>query len=118
MSLYKRGRVWWAYVWVAGVRHAKSTGTGNLRIAEKIDQQFREELALVRLGMRVPVPEMTFGELAARFIAAASPKTYHLDRLRSFCRTSVTSPSGASTKGSHASSEPTATQRNKFPTLR
>ncbi|MDD1770408.1 MAG: site-specific integrase [Methanomassiliicoccales archaeon] len=82
MSLYKRGRVWWSYVYVDGVRHAKSTGTGNLRIAQKIDQQFKEELTLARLGMRVPVPEMTFGELAARFIAQASPKPYHLDRLK------------------------------------
>jgi integrase len=82
MSLYKRGSVWWSYVYVDGVRHAKSTGTTNRRIAEKIDQQYKEELALARLGMRVPVPEMTFGELAARFIAEASPKRYHLDRLK------------------------------------
>jgi integrase len=82
MSLYKRGSVWWSYVYVDGVRHAKSTGTSNRRIAEKIDQQYKEELALARLGMRVPVPEMTFGELAARFIAEASPKAYHLDRLK------------------------------------
>jgi integrase len=32
--------------------------------------------------MRVPVPEMTFGELAARFLAEGSPKAWHLDRLR------------------------------------
>jgi len=82
MSLCKRGRVWWSYVYVDGVRHAKSTGTTNRRIAEKIDQQYKEELTLARLGMRVPVPEMTFGELAARFIAEASPKLYHLERLK------------------------------------
>jgi len=82
MSLYKRGRVWWSYVYVDGVRHAKSTGTTNRRIAEKFDQQFKEELTLARLGMRVPVPEMVFGELAARFIAEASPKLYHLERLK------------------------------------
>jgi integrase len=82
MSLYKRGSVWWSYVYIEGVRHAKSTGTSNRRIAEKIDQQYKEELMLARLGVRVPVPEMTFGELAARFIAQASPKPYHLDRLK------------------------------------
>ncbi len=82
MSLYKRGRVWWSYVYVDGVRHAKSTSTTNRRIAEKIDQQYKEELTLARLGMRVPVPEMSFGELAARFIAEASPKLYHLERLK------------------------------------
>ena len=82
MSLYKRGHVWWSYVYVDGVRHAKSTGTTNRRIAEKFDQQFKEELTLARLGVRVPVPEMPFGELAARFIAQAFPKAYHLDRLK------------------------------------
>ena len=28
MSLYKRGNVWWSCVYVDGIRHAKSTGTG------------------------------------------------------------------------------------------
>lgn len=82
MSLYKRGRVWWSYVYVKGVRHAKSTGTSNLRIAQKIDQDFKEALTLASLGMRVPQPEMAFGELAARFLAEASPKPHHLDRLK------------------------------------
>ena len=82
MALWKRGRVWWSYVNVGGIRHAKSCGTGNVRIAQKVDQQFREELALVRLGMAVPHPEMAFGELSARFLAEGSPKPYHLDRLK------------------------------------
>jgi integrase len=82
VALWKRGRVWWSYVYVDGVRHAKSTGTGNLRIAQKVDQQFKEDLTLSRLGMRVPQPEMTFGELAARFLAEGSPKAWHLDRLK------------------------------------
>jgi integrase len=82
MSLYKRGRVWWSYVYVDGIRHAKSTGTTNRRLAEKLDHEFKEELTLARLGKRVPTPEMLFEELAARFIAEASPKPYHLDRLK------------------------------------
>jgi len=82
VALWKRGRVWWTYVYVNGVRHAKSTGTSNRRVAEKIDQQFKEDLALARLGMRQPEPEMTFDALAARFIAEGSPKPWHLDRLK------------------------------------
>jgi len=82
LSLYKRGRVWWAYVYVKGVRHAKSTGTGNLRIAQRIDQDFKEALTLASLGMQVPQPEMSFDELAVRFLAEASPKPHHLDRLK------------------------------------
>jgi integrase len=82
VALYKRGKVWWSYVYADGIRHAKSTGTGNRRIAEKLDAEHKEALTLARLGMRVPVPEMTFGELAARFLAEGSPKAWHLDRLR------------------------------------
>ena len=82
MALWKRGRIWWSYVWIDGVRRAKSTGTSNRRLAEKVDQDFKDELQRARLGMRVPQPEMTFGELAARFLAEATPKPHQLDRLR------------------------------------
>jgi len=80
MSLYKRGSVYWTYVYQDGIRHAKSTGT--LGIARKIDQQFKEELALGSLGRRVPEPDMPFGKLAALFLAEASPKAWHFDRLK------------------------------------
>ena len=46
MTLWRRGRVYWTYVWVDGVRHAKSTRTRNVRQARQIDQQFKEELTL------------------------------------------------------------------------
>jgi len=82
VSLWKRGGIWWTYVWVDGIRHAKSTGTGSKRIAEKVDEQFKDELTLARLGMSVPHPEMAFGELAARFLAEGTPKPYHVDRLK------------------------------------
>lgn len=82
MSLYKRGRVYWSYVYSDGIRHAKSTGTGNVRVAEQVDRQFKEELELARLGMRVPTPEMTFEAFTALFIAEGVPKSWHLDRLK------------------------------------
>ena len=73
MALFKRGNVYWSYVWVDGIRHAKSTGASNRRTAERIDQQFKEELNLARMGVAEPKPEMTFSELAARF--GLNPKT-------------------------------------------
>jgi integrase len=82
MSLWKRGRVYWSYVYMDGVRYAKSTGTGNRRQAEMIDQHFKEELNLKRQGIRLPVPGMTFGELAARFLAEGEVRPYHPDRLK------------------------------------
>jgi len=82
MTLYKRGNVYWAYVYQDGVRHAKSTGTANRRQAGLIEQRFRDELNLKREGMSELAPEMTFAELAARFLAEGDPRPYHLDRLK------------------------------------
>jgi integrase len=70
------------YVYMDGVRYAKSTGTGNRRQAEIIDQRFKEELNLKRQGVRLPVPDMTFGELTARFLAEGEVRLYHHDRLK------------------------------------
>jgi integrase len=74
--------VYWSYVWVDGIRHAKSTGITNRRTAERIDQRFKEELNLARMGVVEPKPEMAFSELAARFLADGSPRPYHIDRLK------------------------------------
>jgi integrase len=82
LSLWKRGGVYWTYVWIDGVRRAKSTGTANRRQAETIDQRFKEELNLERQGIRQLSPHMTFGELAARFLAGGSRRPYHVDRLK------------------------------------
>ena len=82
MALFKRGNVYWSYVWANGIRHAKSTGTTNRRTAERIDQRFKEELNLARMGVVEPKPEMTFSELAARFLADGAPRPYHVDRLK------------------------------------
>ena len=82
MSLYKRGRKYSISVWVDGVRHLKSTGTTNRREAETIEREFREELNRRRHQIREASPDLTFTNLAARFIADGSPRPYHLDRLK------------------------------------
>jgi len=82
MTLFRRGNVFWAYVYIDGVRHAKSTGTTNRRLAEQIEQRFKDELNLKRQGMSQLAPETTFGELAARFLAEGHVRPYHLDRLK------------------------------------
>ena len=82
MALFKRGNVYWSYVWSNGIRHAKSTGSANRRTAERIDQQFKEELNLARMGVVEPKPELTFSELATRFLADGAPRPYHIDRLK------------------------------------
>lgn len=83
MTVYKRGNVYWSYFYIDGVRHQSSTGTSNRRQAETIDQKLRQEANLRRHQIEVVAfnPNLTFGELAARFIANAGAKPFHLDRL-------------------------------------
>lgn len=84
MTLFKRGNVFWSYFYIDGVREQHSTGTRNRRIAETIERKLKEDANLRRHRIdAVDVdPNMTFGELAARFIANAGPKPFHLDRLK------------------------------------
>ena len=82
MSLYKRGRNYSISLWIDGVRYLKSTGTTNRREAENIERQFQEELNRRRHQIREASPDMTFADLAARFLADGSPRPYHLDRLK------------------------------------
>jgi len=82
MSLYKRGNKWWAYVWIDGIRHHKSTGTSNRRQAETIERQFHDELNEARHRLPQLKPTMTFGELAALFIGSGMGKPHSLDRLK------------------------------------
>lgn len=81
MSLWKRGNIYWSYIYVDGVRHCRSTRTGNLRLATQIEERFRTELALSRNQIVEPKPELTVGELSARFLADGDHKAWHLDRL-------------------------------------
>jgi integrase len=81
MSLWKRGNVYWSFVYVDGVRHAKSTGTGNHRQATLIEQRFKDELNLKRHHIVELNPDMRVSELSARFIAEGEPHPWVLDRL-------------------------------------
>jgi integrase len=82
MTLWKRGRFYSSYIWMNGIRYVKATGTANRRQAELIDQRFREELNLRRNQIIEPKPDMTFGELALRFLADGDRKAWHVDRLK------------------------------------
>ncbi len=98
MTLFRRGQVYWAYVYQDGIRHAKSTGTSNRRNAETIERQLREELNFKRQGVSQLAPEMTFDELAARFLAEGNPRPYHIDRLKPLLPYWGTIPIGRITK--------------------
>ena len=83
MSLWKRGKIYWAYVWIDGVRYMKTTNTGNRHMAQMIEARFKDELNLkVRHQMTDLDPSMTFGELATRFVASTTPKAHHINSLK------------------------------------
>lgn len=82
MSLFKRGNIYWSFLYRDGIRHPQSTGTGNRRLAETIEQRFKEELNLTRHQIVQPDPHMSFGELAARFLAEGGARPWHIDRLK------------------------------------
>ncbi len=100
MSLYERGNVYWSYVYLDGVRHAKSTGTPNRRQAELIDQRFRDELNLRRQQFIQSEPDLTFGALAARFLASGDAKPWHPDRLKILLPYYADTPIGRISKAS------------------
>lgn len=81
MSLFKRGNVYWSYVWLDGIRHQRSTGTSNRRRAELIDNQHKEEINDRRFGINQADPDIIVGEVTARFIAGASVRPHHLYHL-------------------------------------
>src|SRR5262249_58676292 len=82
VTLYKRGTVFWSYIWVDGTRYARSTKTGNRRLAETIDQNHAEELRLKNTQCPELKPDMLFAELAARFLGSGGAKEWHRDRLK------------------------------------
>jgi integrase len=73
--------VWWSYFYKDGIRYQSSTGTSNRRHAEAIHARFKDEINNRRLGLVEADPKMTFGELAARFIASNSIRPHHLHHL-------------------------------------
>ena len=82
MSLYKRGDVWWSYLYIDGVRQQRSTGASNRRQAQQIELKFKEEANARRHELVRVDPNRTFADLSALFVAQAEPTPYHLDRLK------------------------------------
>lgn len=82
MSLFKRGDVWWSYFYRDGVRHQQSTGSSNRRQAEAIEAKFKEDVNNQRFQIIEADPNMTFGALAARFIASGSVRPHHTYHLK------------------------------------
>lgn len=83
MSLYRRsGGTYDSYLYVDGVRYRRATNTKNRRLAENIERKFEEDLLRQRHGITEFKPEMTFGELVAKFCGSECFKSWHNERLK------------------------------------
>ena len=82
MSLLKRGNVWWSYFYVDGIRHQFSTGTSNRRKAENIETKLKDEVNDHRFQIVQADPHVTFGALAAQFVASGSVRPHHIYHLK------------------------------------
>jgi integrase len=82
VSLFKRGGIWWVYFYQDGVRQQHSTGTSNRRRAETIQTKLKEEANDQRFQIVKTDPHITFGELAAHFVASGSVRPHHLYHLK------------------------------------
>ena len=82
MGLWKRGQVYWAYFYVDGIRYQRSTGTANRRQAEQLFQKFKDEANATRHRLVQSNPDMTFGELAARFTGSGCVTARHIYHLK------------------------------------
>jgi len=82
VSLFKRGNVWWSFFYADGIRHQSSTGTGNRRKAEVIEQKLKEEINARSHQIVQYDPKLTVAAVAARFLADGQPKSHHLFQLK------------------------------------
>jgi len=82
LSLYKRGGTYWCYLYRDGVRHAFSTGTGNRKEAQKIEDKKKQDLNDARFQIVSYDPEITVGAIAAQFVASLAARKHHIYHLR------------------------------------
>jgi hypothetical protein len=82
MSLYRRGKKIWASFYVDGIRFQFPTGSGDRKRAEAVEQRRKSEAHALRYGIVSVDPNLTFGELADKFLASGCAKAHHADRLK------------------------------------
>jgi integrase len=82
VSLWKRGNVFWTYVYVKGKRHCRSTGTGNRRQAEIKDLEFKKELEEKARRPAELNPDMKFAQLVSVFLVDGGARPYHKERFK------------------------------------
>jgi integrase len=80
--LYKRGDKFWAQFVVDGIRHQLPTGSSDRRQAERIERKLREEANLRRFDIITADPNLTVGEVVAKYLAANERNQFYDGRLK------------------------------------
>ncbi len=68
MGLYRRGKVWWMSFVYRGRRYRKSTETGDRKLAQRIYDKVKGEIAVGKWFERLPGEEKTFKEMAEKYL--------------------------------------------------
>jgi integrase len=74
MGLYKRGKVWHMSFIYKGKRHRKSTETEDRRLAQRIYDKVKGEIAEGKWFERLPGEDKTFHEMMNKFTVEAIPE--------------------------------------------
>jgi hypothetical protein len=80
--LYKRGGKFWAQFVIDGIRHQLPTGSSDRRQAERIERKLREEANLRRFDIITADPNLTVGEVVAKYLTANEPNQFYEGRLK------------------------------------
>jgi site-specific recombinase XerD len=83
--MFKRGSVWWMSYICNGVRCRRSTGTANKKLALKIQDKVRGEIAEGRWFEKLPGEENTFQQLMEKYLSEHSllnkaPRSHERDK--------------------------------------
>lgn len=85
MGLYKRGQVWWMRFTYQGAEVRRSTETSDKKLAQRIYEKVRGEIATGKWFDRMPGEGKTFGEVMERYLREHSapnktPLSYRRDQ--------------------------------------
>ena len=86
MGLYKRGSVWWMSLVYKGRRGRKSTETEDQKLAKKVYEKLKGEIAENRWFESLPGEEKTFRKMMEKFLAEHASKKASCKSYESYVR--------------------------------
>ncbi len=70
--MFKRGPVWWISFVYNGIRYRQSSGTGNKKLAQKIEDKVKGDIVQGKWFERLPGEEKTLREMMQKYLAEHS----------------------------------------------